>query len=432
MLEFSDAPYQFFPARPSRPVIFLGRQVNRGCVLRNRRHRIDDFVLGGAAETLAEERKQGARHLFVFNHPSHSDPQTVTEIQRRLGVPGCFMAAYDVFLRSRRQAWLMQRLGNFSIDRESGDRRAMAAALDVLKEGRFALNIFPEGNVYLTNDRVTPFLEGASFIALKSAKSLDRPVKVVPVSLKFTQLGDHRHLLLARRDDLAAAAGYPLDRARPAVESVVDLGLHLLRERLSHHEEIGELPPPGGEDVHRSLEQIVESLVSDLERELDLSPGEDGTLADRVRQARSKIHQLRASEADSSGGSEDAETHPGSRTESSNDSPALALLANRAILAFRLLAYQTPYLAERPTVDRFAETVERLAEDYHSHPLRPVGPRRAIVEIHPSLDAADCLEEGGGQLREAINRLTRRMESTIQHGIDRINGRNDAPGAERM
>ena len=54
----------------------------------------------------------------------------------------------------------MQNIGCFSIDREGSDRKAMTEATRILKEGEFALTIFPEGNVYLTNDRVTPFFGG--------------------------------------------------------------------------------------------------------------------------------------------------------------------------------------------------------------------------------------------------------------------------------
>jgi hypothetical protein len=60
-------------------------------------------------------------------------------------------------------------MGNFSIDREGSDRRAMAAAIKVLTDGKTAPNIFPEGNVYLTNDRRPP-----SSMARRSSRSRRR------------------------------------------------------------------------------------------------------------------------------------------------------------------------------------------------------------------------------------------------------------------
>lgn len=88
----------------------------------------------------------------------------------------------------------MQRLGNFSIDREGSDRKAMAAAIDTIKADDYALTIFPEGNVHLTNDRVTPFLDGTAFITLKAQQAIkDARVKIVPLSLKFTHLSTPPH-----------------------------------------------------------------------------------------------------------------------------------------------------------------------------------------------------------------------------------------------
>ena len=155
MLEFSDASYRFFPAKPSPFLIRVGRTLNRHFIVRGTNHLVRELQIEGDTDTLIECRNRGERLLFVINHPTHSDPQVITEVHRRLGQPSCFMAAYDVFLRNRFAAWSMQKLGNFSIDREVGDRKAMTAAIDILTKGEYALNIFPEGNVYLTNDRVT-------------------------------------------------------------------------------------------------------------------------------------------------------------------------------------------------------------------------------------------------------------------------------------
>ncbi|MFN4944219.1 MAG: lysophospholipid acyltransferase family protein, partial [Akkermansiaceae bacterium] len=141
MIQFSDAPYQFFEAKPSPFLIRFGRVMNQRFFLPGPNHRIKEMVLDGAKEEIREAIAKGERLMFVINHPTHSDPQVVTELHRRLGVDSCFMAAYDVFLRHPVNAWVMQRMGNFSIDREGSDRKAMAAAIDVLKKGERALNI---------------------------------------------------------------------------------------------------------------------------------------------------------------------------------------------------------------------------------------------------------------------------------------------------
>jgi len=412
MLEFSDAAYRFFPAEPSPFLIRTGRALNRHFVLPGKNHHIREIRVEGETEAIHEARARGDRLLYVMNHPSHSDPQVITEVHRRLGQPSSFMAAYDVFLRSRLAAWSMQKLGHFSIDRESGDRKAMAAAIGILSKGDYALNIFPEGNVYLTNDRVTPFLDGTAFIALKAQQGLEEArIQIVPISLKFTHLSAPRETVTQRMIQLGADSGYEFaaGSTRDPLGSMLGLGQHILRSFLQTHGYETEMTSPGS-SVYEILERFATGLVTGLEESLQLTPPKDPGLVDRIRKIRSTIHQLR--------------TAPDAQP-----TPEMTALARRAILAFRVNGYLTPYLTEHPTIDRYDETVERIAEDFYSKAMPRTGPRRAVAMIHPPIDVRASLEAAGGKLRDAVSALTRGMEGAVQSGIHGINRANDAPGA---
>jgi hypothetical protein len=126
---------------------------------------------------------------------------------------------------------------------------------------------------------------------------------------------------------------------------------------------------------------------------------------------RSRLHQLRT----------DRNTAP---------DPALDGMAEQAILALRIHGYLSPYVTEQPTIDRFDETVERIAEDFHSKAMPRTGPRRVMVRIHQPLDVSDFLSASGGNTREAISKMTQEMKQTIQAGIHALNTANDAPGGE--
>ncbi len=408
MLEFSDAPYRFFEARPSAPLIWLGRRLNRHVFLPGPNHRIREVTIDGELDALADAKRNGDRLLFVINHPSHSDPQALTEVQRRLGVDSCFMAAYDVFLRSRLCAWSMQRMGNFSIDREGSDRKAMAAAIKVLAEGKRALNIFPEGNVYLTNDRLTPFLDGAAFIALKAqAAAENAAVKIIPVSLKFTHLTTPRETITERMLQLGADSGhtFPPGSTSDPLGAVLGLGRHILGEYLKKHGLHGKLPVDDP-SLYALLEKFAANLVAEIENGLEIAVTQGAPLTARIAKARAKIHQLRTDPA--------AQPHP-----------EIAGFADRAILALRIHGYLTPYLTDLPTIDRYAETVERIAEDFYSCTMPRTGPRRAMAMIGAPIDVRDHL---GAKSRDAIAALTDEMERCVQGGIDTLNELNDAPG----
>ncbi len=357
---------------------------------------------------MREAYGKGERLMFVINHPTHSDPQALTEVHRRLGIPSCFMAAYDVFLRSPLTAWSMQHMGHFSIDRDGADRKAMAAAIAILKEGRFALNIFPEGNVFLTNDRLAPFMDGAAFIAVKALAALDgTPLKIVPVSLKFTHLCEPREAVTARMTQLAKDSGYrfPPEAADSPVDAVLGLGHHIIREFLAEH---GFRDEMRGDDraIYETLRKFTANLVRTLEVELEIESPADAEFATRIAKVRSRVHQLRMETG--------PDSHPG--------------IAEKAILALRVHGYLEPYLTARPTIDRFDETVERISEDFYSRAMPRTGPRRALAHIHSPVDPAVFLEAAGGKTRDAIGSLTTTLQCNVQSGIDLLNKGNDAAG----
>lgn len=413
MIQFSDAPYRFFDAKPSPLVIGMGRTVNRHLILPGPNHRIKEVVLDGATDQIRDSINRGERLMFVMNHPTHSDPQVVTEVHRRLGVGSSFMAAYDVFLRSRLTAWAMQRMGHFSIDREASDRKAMSAGIQLLKGGERALNIFPEGNVFLMNDRGSPFLDGAAFIALKAQSVLDQAaVKIVPMSMKFTHLTRPEEVVTRRMLDLGIRSGYefPKGSTQDPVSAVTGLGRHMLAGYLKHHGFDTELLH-GHATLYESLAEFSHRLMGGLEEALEIAAASDAGLLDRIVKIRSRLHQRRT-----------ASDLPGD--------PTLKPLADRAILALRIQGYLTPYVTVRPTIDRYDETVERIAEDFYSRAMPRSGPRRAMVRVHEPIDVGQFFHADAGNLREAVSGLTALMKSTVQAGIDALNEKNDAPGGE--
>lgn len=402
MLEFTDQPYRFFPPYPNRLFIRLTHWANHHFILPGPNHRISEIQLEGD-EPVRNLIETGGRLLFLPNHSTHSDPQVISEVHRRLGIHSAFMAAYDVFLRSRCSAWCMQRSGSFSVDREGSDRKAMSTAIEVLKETG-ALTIFPEGNVYFTNDRVTPFLDGAAFVGIKAQKDLanETPVYIVPVAMKMTHILDQRAAVRARLGQVAEIAGTHLDHGAPALAELRRIGQIILKNHLGAQ---GFDVPSDADSLEAALEGAARTVIEALETDIDIAADPDATLQDRLRRIRSKIHQIRIS------------------TDSDLDSETTAAWADRAILALRMIGYTGSYVSEKPSLDRFAETVEKLMEDLRSEAPKPYGKRRAIVRLCKPIDLR--ASEG----RAAVNQVTRNVEAAVQAALDVINASNQSTGS---
>lgn len=132
--------------------------------------------------------KTGA-FIMASNHASYFDPPLVgTAVRHRLIH---FMAKEELF-RNPIMGWFLRYVKTFPVHRGRVDRKAVAEALRVLKNGE-VLGIFPEGTSKCQGT-LGPFHEGMAAIAIKSGapvvptavvNSRHLPKKTGPVCVVF-------------------------------------------------------------------------------------------------------------------------------------------------------------------------------------------------------------------------------------------------------
>ena len=406
MLDFTDQPYRWFPPRPRR-------LVRRVLAWHNRRRHLPGplkivSVRAEGHDKLAAMRRAGDRLVLLPNHPTHADAAVLLEATRQAGLTTQVMAAYDVFLRSRRDAWVMQKLGAFSVDREGSDPRAMKQALSVIERGRHSLVVFPEGNVYLENDRVTPFSDGAAFLALRGARALhprDKRTWVVPVAIKASHTGDIRPEVARRLRAAGELVGAEVHADDTPAQALRRIGFAALHRNLKQRG----LDAPELDQLSDLIAHSAGTVLSRLETKLELTPRPRDTLLDRVRKARRVIHEVR--------------TDPARLA----DHAAAATWADEAMLALRLVSYSGSYVADRPTIDRIAETAEKILEDLSRSMLPPAGPRAVVVRFGTPIGLTQYLRNGKAG-RQAVGEVTGLAEQAVQDGLDAINAENPHPG----
>ena len=366
------------------------------------RHRI-----GGVTVLNPEIVPAEGRLLFLPNHSTHSDAEIMAEAQRQVGRRSAYMAAYDLFHRSRFNAWVLPQLGVFSVDREGSDSRAMSAAVEVLVRDRLALTIFPEGNVYLMNDRVTPFLEGAAYIGIKAQGEVaDAPIHALPVAIKATHLTDVRDAIRGRLREVAAKVGATVDADVDFREEVKRIGVLALDQKLREMH----VATPSAEDIPSLLQKSAEPIIARIEETLELRVRPNADIVDRIRKIRQMIDRIRID------------------PERAHEHDAGARWADEAILALRILSYAGNYLDERPTLDRTGETTEKLLEDLTSRILPPYARRQVFVRFGDPIDLRPHAGAKGRKAREAVQEVTHAVERGVQHGLDIINADNPHPG----
>ena len=411
MLEFSDLPYQFIPPKPNNFIIHLGRIVNRFIGLKSRNHRLKEINLDGLSEFQKIAKEKDARFIFLPNHPTHSDPQVITEVCRRMEKKPSFMAAYDVFARNKFVSCFMQRIGAFSVDREGSDRKAMKCAAQILEEGQFPLVIFPEGNVYFCNDRVSPFAEGAAYIGLRTQHKLgeDAPVYAVPISLKYTFVEDVRESVISNLDEIAKKFNTSISSEKPIIEEITRISILTLSEFLQKH---GYSLPVNNINVDNLINDAVEQITIKLEKEIGITVKKEQNLISRIRKIRSKIHSIRID------------------LEKQKEHAHAADLADEAMLALRMLGYSGGYATNNPSLDRIAETVARLREDIHSEGSPPVGQRKVLAKICQPIDLRQYVIPNEKISKDSIIKLTEEFENSVQDGINESNTKIHSHGSK--
>jgi 1-acyl-sn-glycerol-3-phosphate acyltransferase len=362
-----------------------------------RRYRIHRLDIVGA-ERMQEAFRRRVPILVAPNHPDHCDPHAMMEAGRRTGLPFHYMAARETFEAGGGfNGWFMQRAGAFSVDRDGADRRSITTSMELLASPRAPLVIFPEGEIYHTNERLAPLNEGVATILLrvaaKRAKSGQTQALLVPTAIKYDHLEDVSRLFGPCLDRLERQISWKPQTELPIVERIYKFGEALLavkeREWLGH--------PIEGSLTER-LDRFRHELLVPLEKKLGLPEG-SGRVPERVKRIRNRIREAMFEDGVS------AETVAEYRKD-----------LDRVFVAVQLYSYPGQYLLERPTRNRIAETLVKLHEDVLGE--APVLGKRAVsITFAEPIDMSDWLDAYEKDARGTVADVTGMLEARIGEAL---------------
>jgi hypothetical protein len=338
--------------------------------------------------------------LITPNHSSHADPLVLYRISDKVKKPFYFMAAWHVFATVNVIRQIMFRWhGCFSVDREGTDMRAFRQSVEILQNSSHPLVIFPEGEIYHTNDQVTPFRDGPAAIALTAKKRSKRPVICIPCAVKYKYIQDPTPELIELMSQLEERILWRPRPDLPLLERIYRLAGGLLG--LKELEYLGRTQEgllPG------RIKALAETILKRIQERYQIQ-SEEAALPVRVKMCRREaIKQLELEDKDDL------------KHEMAVHEQAMLDLDDLFIVT-QLFSYPGSYVASKPTIERMAETLDKFEEDVlQRHEASIRGIRKAIVSFGQPIKV-----ELASDKKNNVHALTEILEASVQGLLDDIN-----------
>ncbi len=328
--------------------------------------------------------------LITPNHCSHADAFVMLETADQVGSPFYFMTAWQVFgMTHHLGRRVLRQHGCFSVNREGHDVRAVRCAVDVLATQRQPLVIFPEGEVFHLNDCLMPFRRGAATAALLAAHRGQRPVACVPCAIKYYYVGDPTPNLLRLAGQLEQkflGTQHPGRSLEKRIRRLIEVGIERCEVMHLGSSRVGRMDT--------RVNHLIDFLLARLNDRYELTEF-SGSIPEQVKRLR--FHIIRRQEL-----------LPAAAIEQTQYVQDLYHLFQ----VMQLYSYPMHYLAHQPTLERLAETLDKLEEDIlHVSTASIRGLRRAIVTFaEPFVVEPQAFDRSSAEL------LTHRL----QFSVDRL------------
>lgn len=389
--------HSFYPPRLNPPLVSLLQTV--APALAQIAHRLDLIVSSEPSVQL--ETLQEKPCLLLCNHPSFDDSIVLFLFSAYLREPFYYMTAYEQFLGW--QGWGLQQVGAYSMQRGLSDRNSVAQTLELLTQPDCKLVIFPEGGCSFQNDTVMPFRPGAVQIGLQAlARCAKRgqPVPdlhVVPLSLKYRYTGRMTPVI---------------EKTLASLEQALDItanGDHYRRLRavaqqiLSQFEREYQLVLPDTADWNQRIAALKDKVLQQCEQELGLTAAAHEPNRERVYRIRHAI---------------DRQQNLALKTGAQSDWKSMS----RAMI--RVLNFDASYdgyVAEKPTPERFLDTLVRFEREvFGIDQPRPKAHRQAFLRIGQPVNLKDQLEAYRHDRAATVTPLVAQLQQTVQHNLNML------------
>ena len=360
---------------------------------RQRKRLIQIPTVSVQGASIAQERLDSGEGVMIMpNHSSHADPYVIYSAADQIGTALHVMATWHVFDDKTWLArWLLTKHGCFSVDREANDIGAFRLATSILQDKPEPLVIFPEGEIYHCNERVTPFREGAAAIAVAAARKSKRPITCIPCAIRYSYVDDPTDSLLATMSELERSIFW-----RPKTTEPLDKRIYDFAEVLLMVKELEYLKTTQAGRLPERIASLREHVLSNVENRNQID-GSTKSIPERVKAARKNIMEKRLAEDLTADQLQDLH----------HDMEDLFLVVQS-------FSYPGDYVDDHPSTDRMAETIDKFEEDVLQKTTATIkAERRVQVTFGEPVDVSS-----DRKVKSQTTTITTTIEQRVQEMLD--------------
>ncbi len=390
-----EKPYQFIPPHRGSWVPSLIQRFRLVDAYLKRVEGIHSHEVRNSERLIASLR-DGAGVLLAPNHCRYADPLAMGWIAREADIQVYAMASWHLFHQHWLQAFAIRMCGGFSVNREGLDRQSLDTAVQTLVDAERPLVLFAEGTVVRSNDRLSPLLDGVSFIARTAARRRAKAdggrVVIHPVAIKYLFRGDAQKTIEPVLSGIEKRITW--DECLPPDDLLERL--QRVGEALFSLKEIQFLGSGQRGSLAERKSRLIERLLDPLDAEWFGRPQDLGFMP-RIKQLRTQlVPQL-----------QDPATAPERRTQ-------IWQQLSDIYCAQQIWSYPEGYL-EQPTDTRLIETIERFEEDLTDratihqpwHAVMEIGEAIEVAAAKPRKGEGDALTDSlSGALSSMLQQLS--------------------------
>ncbi|MBW4658900.1 MAG: 1-acyl-sn-glycerol-3-phosphate acyltransferase [Drouetiella hepatica Uher 2000/2452] len=350
--------------------------------------------------------------LLLCNHSTFQDEVVLFLLSARVGQPFYYLAAHERFQGIR--GWFYQRIGAYSVRRGLADRESVRQTLSLVTRPGCKLVVFPEGGCSFQNDTVMPFRSGAVQIALQALARLDKrsgspgssgssgspsspdlpDLYAVPISLKYRYTGKMSVVIQKTLNRLEKAIALP--PAGDVYQRLRTIAEHVL---VNCEQEYG-LPSPLDLNWNQRITRLKAQVLQQCEAQLKLTfiKGEPD---------RERVYRIRHA----------LENRSSTLMPDGTDGWDVMLQATARVLNFD--AIYDGYVSEKPTPERFLDTLIRLEREvFKIDQPHPKGYRQAYLRIGKPINLKDHVADYRRDRSATVNQVIQQLHGTVQRNLD--------------